>query len=997
MKTNFTIFLILCICSSSVFSQAFWTQKSNFGGQARVDAVGFSIGTKGYIGTGRNSNTAAEYVDFWEYDPSTNSWTQKADFAGGARHSAIGFAINNKGYIGTGVNVNGPVLFNDFWEYDPSLNVWNQKASFGGSARYDASGFAIGNNGYIGTGYDGSWKKDFWQFNSLNNTWVQKTDFGGVARYEAASFSIGSNGYIGTGENNITPLNDFWKYDTTNNSWTPITNFAGGARWSTVSFSVNGNGFVGTGVNGASAFDDFWSYNPINNTWIQVSSIGGGAQHSGVGFSIGNKGYAGTGNDAIGNRNDFWEFNINAGCTPDISTGLVANYLFSGNANDASGNNNNGTVVGATMSTDRFGNANSAYSFNGTSDYISLPSGNATSLNIISDYTLSFWIKTTDDSGLLTSLGDNVSGPPNAEGYLTGLNGGNVGNGKMGAATRGQWNSSTSNNLADYNWHHIVAVLKTDTLQFYIDNILDNQVTGVASPLSWNGSRVLGCRHDLFMTTAANYGGLLDDIYIFNRALNTCDIDSLYYSSNPTTGVYTTSCDTLYYSTTNNTYFGQTIKSSDGNIVSVGTENHLYNWSNGDIFLSKYDTSFNLIWSRKFYVGGGMDVASGLLATSDGGYLIHSSFGNSNAAGNFSAGYIIKTDSAGNQQWVQTLTGQSFGDNYGSQAVENSLGEFVCYGLVQHHPGCGGYSTRINKLSSTGAMVWSNCIALNPDWSGGFTKLTSSDIYISAFNNANNGTIELRKWDDSGNQIGLTSYQYNNQLFSVGAVRNCESGGYFVYGRYNSVGNQKNAFIAKFDDSMIFLWEASDSTYEENHFYTMAEDSQGNIFCTARINDVGQPGDLLVTQFNSAGVFQNKGIFGSLISDDLAQGIVTLSNGDIICSGRSDSQGLLVKFCGLGSNTTGMSENLQHQNQLTLFPNPASDFLNLTFDANNLKPYKISIYNLSGQRVFDKIFGTSVLGPQQTSIALKDYQNGLYFIRLEGSDIMLSQKFMIVH
>lgn len=45
---------------------------------------------------------------------------------------------------------------------------------------------------------------------------------------------------------------------------------------------------------------------------------------------------------------------------------LVASYPFNGNANDASGNGNNATVNGATLTTDRFGNANSAYSFNGT-------------------------------------------------------------------------------------------------------------------------------------------------------------------------------------------------------------------------------------------------------------------------------------------------------------------------------------------------------------------------------------------------------------------------------------------------------------------------------------------------------------------------------------------------------------------------------------------------------------------------------------------------------
>ena len=40
--------------------------------------------------------------DFWEYDPAANTWTQKADFGGTARDGAVGFSIGSKGYIGTG-------------------------------------------------------------------------------------------------------------------------------------------------------------------------------------------------------------------------------------------------------------------------------------------------------------------------------------------------------------------------------------------------------------------------------------------------------------------------------------------------------------------------------------------------------------------------------------------------------------------------------------------------------------------------------------------------------------------------------------------------------------------------------------------------------------------------------------------------------------------------------------------------------------------------------
>ncbi len=92
-----------------------WTQKANFGGGQRRDAVGFSIGSKGYIGTGQNQ-LGGFHADFWEFDPIANTWTQKANVGGGVRMSAVGFSIGSKGYIGTG---NGGSPQTDFWEYGP--------------------------------------------------------------------------------------------------------------------------------------------------------------------------------------------------------------------------------------------------------------------------------------------------------------------------------------------------------------------------------------------------------------------------------------------------------------------------------------------------------------------------------------------------------------------------------------------------------------------------------------------------------------------------------------------------------------------------------------------------------------------------------------------------------------------------------------------------------------------------------------------------------------
>ena len=54
------------------------------------------------------------------------------------------------------------------------------------------------------------------------------------------------------------------------------------------------------------------------------------------------------------------------------TNGLVGWWPFNGNANDESGNGNNGTVNGANLTADRFGNVNKAYSFDGIDDFIDL-------------------------------------------------------------------------------------------------------------------------------------------------------------------------------------------------------------------------------------------------------------------------------------------------------------------------------------------------------------------------------------------------------------------------------------------------------------------------------------------------------------------------------------------------------------------------------------------------------------------------------------------------
>jgi hypothetical protein len=152
-----------------------WVQKAPFPPVAgRMWATGFSIGKKGYIGTGTNGN--AYQKDLWEWDgdtssPTYNTWTQKTSLPGVARGGAVSFSIGTKGYIGSGLDVWANTILKDFWQWDQATDTWSQEPDFTGNARQDAVGFSIGKLGYIGTGgYDHSNARDFWEF--CDTCWV---------------------------------------------------------------------------------------------------------------------------------------------------------------------------------------------------------------------------------------------------------------------------------------------------------------------------------------------------------------------------------------------------------------------------------------------------------------------------------------------------------------------------------------------------------------------------------------------------------------------------------------------------------------------------------------------------------------------------------------------------------------------------------------------------------------------------------------------------------
>lgn len=300
---NCILYILLCISLS--YSQGTWTQKANVFTTPRAGAVGFSIGNKGYIGTGWQFNSGNCFIDFWEWDQGTNTWSQKANFPDSARGEAVSFSIGTKGYIVTGYNGFTNVA-NNLWEWDQGTNIWSQKAMFPGGGRNSGAAFSIGLKGYVGCGY--SILSDFWEYDQSTDTWTQVANIP-VGRCTCVSFSIGSMGYVCLGIG----LNDLWEFNPSVNSWTQKVNFPGGYRSVASGFSIGNKGYVGTGWDSTNATSDFWCYDPALNLWTQKANYPHAVTDiDRAGFSIGCKGYFGTGATTphlnATYYNDFWEY-----------------------------------------------------------------------------------------------------------------------------------------------------------------------------------------------------------------------------------------------------------------------------------------------------------------------------------------------------------------------------------------------------------------------------------------------------------------------------------------------------------------------------------------------------------------------------------------------------------------------------------------------------------------------------------------------------------------
>ncbi len=306
--------------------------------------------------------------------------------------------------------------------------------------------------------------------------------------------------------------------------------------------------------------------------------------------------------------------------------------------------------------------------------------------------------------------------------------------------------------------------------------------------------------------------------------------------------------------------------------------------------------------------GSSSDYGLGIAVDSSGNVYV-AGYTTSQGAGNGDV-LITKYNTSGTIQWQRSLGGASSDAGYGI-AVDGSGNVYVT-GYTGSQ-GAGGSDALITKYSTSGAIQWQRSLGgSGGDYGRDIAVDSSGNVYVTGYTlsqGAGSSDALITKYNTSGTiqwqrSLGGSDFDYGYGI----AVDS--SGNVYVAGITLSQGaGGSDALITKYDTSGTIQWQRSLGGAGSETGYGIAVDSSGNVYIVGRTNSQGAGGDdVLIAKYNTSGTIQWQRSLGGVGSDE-GLGIAVDSSGNVYIVGRTNSQGaggddvLIAKLPGDGTLT----------------------------------------------------------------------------------------------
>ncbi|HEY0428438.1 MAG TPA: LamG domain-containing protein, partial [Pyrinomonadaceae bacterium] len=206
-------------------------------------------------------------------------------------------------------------------------------------------------------------------------------------------------------------------------------------------------------------------------------------------------------------------------CKPTATVapgGQTAWFAGDGNANDISGNGNNGTLDGATFAVGKVGQA---FRFNGNGSRVLV--GNAANLQL-QTFTIEGWVKRASSTIVTNNPSDTAYGLI----FAYGQGGYGIGiqpDGRLFSTKFGGLITNSALMITDTNYHHVSVTVSGTSLLFYVDGVGESQTIS-SQTYTFNTNAAIGARGDDVLNS---FYGDIDELSIYNRVLSPSEIQSI--------------------------------------------------------------------------------------------------------------------------------------------------------------------------------------------------------------------------------------------------------------------------------------------------------------------------------------------------------------------------------------------------------------------------------------------------------------------------------------
>jgi hypothetical protein len=678
----------------------------------------------------------------------------------------------------------------------------------------------------------------------------------------------------------------------------------------------------------------------------------------------------------------------------NLQSGLVGYWPFCGNANDASGNGNNGTVNGPSLTTDRFGNANSAYFFNKVEqDIITIP--NSSIYNFSSSFSVNLWYKLDSNQPQSTSGPDyNV--------FISKHQGGTL-NSSFIVYTENVCMPitymTTVNDVIGYityptmcntsDWHMISMTFGSSNLKMYFDGILYNTYSGLQ-----NVKQTI-----LPLLIGESMRGNIDDIVMWGRNLSSAEIQQIYnlgqttYSwstgaSTPTINISPTSTTTYTCTTTINgvsctdsitVVVNNPILDLGSDVTACGTSTTLtapagfdsYLWSNGGTTNST-TVNANGTYTCTVTQGGciasdSIDVVLVPLTTNTTPISACNSYVWNGTTYNASGVYTGTTSNCVTESLNLTITPSST-----NTTTISSCGPYTWVNNGQTYTQSGVYTgtsancvtqslnLTIIPATTTGSVTTSICTGGSYIWPVNGQTYTTAQSGITIVTGCNTATLNLTITPNSINTTtasACTSLTWNGTTYTAsgvytGATANC------VTQSLNLTINPSSTNTTTISSCGTYTWGNNGQTYTSSGVYSGT---------TANC----------VTQSLNLTIIPNTSVTTTINANDtytwVANGLTYTTSG--IYTGPT-SANCVTQYLNLTINSSGLSE--EELELFSLYPNPVSDMLYVNLNGQDKQEYLI-IDN------FGSVVKRGVLENMSTEISVSELSAGLYYFKIAGT------------